>query len=632
MAYTKNRWRNNDPSTPLSAERLDHIEAGIEAAHSIAETASTSNDMIKDRVMVLEQGASGIDARIEEKVTAAVGAIKPPEVNRDDIREVVGEVLQQQPSHEPDLTPITSRLAALESAQLGFREGEEYISQITYYWPDWYREDSSWNQALDYEAPLGFVVLNRHSGNWTEYDQDFHTQAKRAKARGASPLFYVRCAFGYVADRQAGEASNYPNWETYTHDAILAQVQNILDHYGDVCAGIFLDEYANGWGTQAGRLPWFKQLYTLVKAKVGARFVVGNPGSNTPEEWMKTADVLMTFESSAEKYLSDEKNGGAVHPEHYQLYPSTRFWHLVHDVTEDNLLAVTQRARELGVSHLCFTDRTFEVGNGNIHNPQFNPYDRVPSKWIREAQSAWAAGTLTTYTRVADLAKKVGGGVTLVSSEEEAAKLPLGALYAIVASTKPTIVGTAGENTNGASFQPAITGAQAGDKVVIAVNTKGVDSMTLTPPPGFTAAVEGYWAGTQRSWLFTGEYASDLTVTASQVAEIGYAAVAIRGATSITVGTPKDRVKEPAESTTITAPEVQSGKSDLVLGFAFERTSARETEEQVTVSEGWEKIHFTAQGANYQTVTVAEGTGTLTVSYPNSQQSNGLGVQVVAHG
>ena len=29
MAYTPQEWRNGDPETPLSAERLNHIEQGI---------------------------------------------------------------------------------------------------------------------------------------------------------------------------------------------------------------------------------------------------------------------------------------------------------------------------------------------------------------------------------------------------------------------------------------------------------------------------------------------------------------------------------------------------------------------------------------------------------------------------
>lgn len=36
MTYQKQQWRNNDRSTPLSAERLNHMEEGIADAHSNA--------------------------------------------------------------------------------------------------------------------------------------------------------------------------------------------------------------------------------------------------------------------------------------------------------------------------------------------------------------------------------------------------------------------------------------------------------------------------------------------------------------------------------------------------------------------------------------------------------------------
>ncbi len=36
MAYTPQTWNNDDPATPLSAERLTHIEEGIEAADTAA--------------------------------------------------------------------------------------------------------------------------------------------------------------------------------------------------------------------------------------------------------------------------------------------------------------------------------------------------------------------------------------------------------------------------------------------------------------------------------------------------------------------------------------------------------------------------------------------------------------------
>lgn len=155
---------------------------------------------------------------------------------------------------------------------------------------------------------------------------------------------------------------------------------------------------------------------------------------------------------------------------------------------------------------------------------------------------------------------------------------------------------------------------------------------TVTAPAGFTTLVDGYWKGTQRSWVFSGPWSGDLTVTADQPLEFGYAAVALRGAASVTAGMVKDRETEPVESTTVTAPAVEHGTNDIAIGIAFERTSAVENPEQVTVNDGWTIEHYTAQGTNFQTTLIGVGgTGDMVATYPNAQATNGFGVQVVAH-
>ena len=94
----------------------------------------------------------------------------------------------------------------------------------------------------------------------------------------------------------------------------------------------------------------------------------------------------------------------------------------------------------------------------------------------------------------------------------------------------------------------------------------------------------------------------------------------------------KKRQAEPTETGTCTAPEVPA-TTGLTLGFAFERTTAPETADQVTINTGWDRLEFAAQeGSNLQTVLVARRTaqaGDLTVTYPNTQVANGAGVQVV---
>ena len=227
-----------------------------------------------------------------------------------------------------------------------------------------------------------------------------------------------------------------------------------------------------------------------------------------------------------------------------------------------------------------------------------------------------------------------GGGIIVVSSEEEAAALPIGTVYVIAPGepTPVTIVGTVGENITTATFTPTIPNATTGDTIIIAANTKAVSGPTITAPAGFTTLVDGYWKGTQRSWVFSGPWSEDLTITTDQPLEFAYAAVAVRGARYVTTGMVKDREMEPTESTTVTAPAVAHGTNDLVIGIAFERTTSDETPGQVTVNAGWTIEHYTAQGMNIQTVLIGVGgTGDMVVTYPNAQATNGVGVQVVAY-
>ena len=55
MAYARNVWHNDDPATPLSAERLDRIEQGIESAHVTADAVTVASESLKTRVTSLEK-------------------------------------------------------------------------------------------------------------------------------------------------------------------------------------------------------------------------------------------------------------------------------------------------------------------------------------------------------------------------------------------------------------------------------------------------------------------------------------------------------------------------------------------------------------------------------------------------
>ena len=253
---------------------------------------------------------------------------------------------------------------------------------------------------------------------------------------------------------------------------------------------------------------------------------------------------------------------------------------------------------------------------------------------------------LATKAELTEALKRVG--ITVCSTEAEAQALPDGTLYFLVSAAAPapsptpgpapaagpTLVASAAGQVVGQTVTIKVDG-KAGDKLVIGLNEKAQGTpANLTIPQGWDQIVAPYWVGTMRAVVITGPWAPTVTLTLSQNAEIGWAATSIRGASTIKAGDVKKRQAPPTETTTCTAPALAG--EGVVLGFAFERTSAVESSEQVTVSAGWEKLAFAAQeGLNYQTVTLARRTGSqpadMVVTYPNAQGSNGLAVQVIAH-
>ena len=254
--------------------------------------------------------------------------------------------------------------------------------------------------------------------------------------------------------------------------------------------------------------------------------------------------------------------------------------------------------------------------------------------------------SLATKDQLAAALKNVG--ITICSTEAEAQALPDGALYFLASGTAkpptpppgpapaagPTLVTALAAQVVGQTITIASDGKQ-GDKMIIGVNTKatGASSANVELPQGWEQLVAPYWVGTMRFTLLAGPWAPTVNITLSQNAEVGWAGAVIRGASTIEAGTVKKRQADPTETTTCTAPALAG--EGLVLGWAFERTSAGETAEQVSVSSGWEKVAFAAQeGANYQTVIIAKrlvaASQDLVVTYPNAQGSNGAGVQVIA--
>lgn len=291
-----------------------------------------------------------------------------------------------------------------------FQTGARYYSPVTYYWPDYYQDGkpgqfSKWAQTLKFRDELGYVIMNRNSGDWEAYEKDFKKQAELALAAGAKKiLFYIKTQYG-VASLPATDPArnNIPNPDKFTKTYILEQLKRAKQWYGDLVQGVFLDEVINGWGDQAGRVPWYKDLIDTIRTNEGLNFVIGiNTGSNISEEMCKLDfNVCMMYEGTAQKFLTNDEQTPIL-PAHMAEYPSTRWWATVHTTNSINYREVFQKLDSLGIGHVYVTDGVLaEDGqNGGQWAPVGNPYANPPGEKIRELIIPWIKGYLELKLRV----------------------------------------------------------------------------------------------------------------------------------------------------------------------------------------------------------------------------------------
>lgn len=308
-----------------------------------------------------------------------------------------------------------TELRSLAKEQSPFKNGDRYYSPITYFWPDYYKEDkpgqiSKWAETLKFRDKLGYVILNRNSGDWEQFDQDFKKQAELALGAGAKRLlFYVKTQYGVSSLPSTHPARNgVPDPDKYTHEYIKKQIAFAKRWYGDLVQGVFLDEMINGWGETSARIPWYRTLLFDLRQEYGPSFVLGvNTGTNISKEICTLDfDVCMMFEGTAEKFL-EENEQSPVLPAHMAEYPSTRWWATIHSTKESNYKQVFAKVDRLSIGHLYITDGVLveDPNRGGQWEPVGNPYENPPSKHILDLVVPWLKGFLPLQQKVQDLPK-----------------------------------------------------------------------------------------------------------------------------------------------------------------------------------------------------------------------------------
>lgn len=345
-----------------------------------------------------KEALSATDAKAAEASSKAATAVQPDALSAYATSEALAKVKQ-------------AAEAAAEAVAPPFRSGERYSSPVTYYWPDYYDEakgTSKWAKALKAAGTLGIVILNKDSGNWDEKNEDFGKQASRALAAGARrAVFYVKTQYGVASLPPNDPArAGVPNPDKYTKEYILGQIAKFTDQYGEVAQGVFLDETINGWGAQAGRVQWYRELIAAIREQYGQSFyIVVNAGSNmSPEMCALDFDTAMMFEQDAGKFLNEDANAPVL-PDHMRSYPSEKWWAVIHGVTKDNYRQVFEKLDTLPIGHAYITDGVLveDPNRGGQWEPVGNPYANPPSEQLIKLTSSWIRGTLGLALEVEDL-------------------------------------------------------------------------------------------------------------------------------------------------------------------------------------------------------------------------------------
>jgi len=224
-----------------------------------------------------------------------------------------------------------------------------------------------WTQLNSAAAQVPVTaIMNPFNGPGNSLDGNYVTAVNSLNSAGGRSIGYVHTSYGSrPLEDVLADIDRYDNW--YDVD------------------GIFVDEMANTG--PAERLNYYKSIYDHVKAIDPQWEVMGNPGTNTIEQYLTwpTADRLMVFEGFGSNYPGYTPSTWNFN------HDSSRFVHLVHAESSENLEAVLNFAVARNAGGIYIT---------NDELP--NPWDTLPTYWNEEVA---AVGQLNTSFLESDFDK-----------------------------------------------------------------------------------------------------------------------------------------------------------------------------------------------------------------------------------
>ena len=189
------------------------------------------------------------------------------------------------------------------------------------------------------------AIMNPASSPGTKIDSNYVSYVNAARAAGLTVIGYVTSSYGAASV-----------------ESLKAQIDKYYSWYN--VDGIFFDEGSNNCTTAN----YYATLNAYVKSKGGKAVTIINPGTNTQECFIATADIICNFEGPYSSYQSWSPYSW-VHK-----YDANRFWHIVHTTSESNMPQAISLSRQRKGGWIYVTPDVME-----------NPYDTLPptSYWER---------------------------------------------------------------------------------------------------------------------------------------------------------------------------------------------------------------------------------------------------------
>ena len=213
--------------------------------------------------------------------------------------------------------------------------------------PTYFYPGPGWTRAEKGAPTVGLVIINPNSGPGASKDPAYAAEVTRARARGLVVLGYVYTSNGLRAGAVVkSEVDKYYLW------------------YG--LDGIFFDEADP---SDCSKQAYYKNLYNYVKAKGGVARVVINPGTNLPECYISTTDIMLNFEGGYNAYVTWRPSAWVA------KYPAKRFWQLVYATPQGNIAQAVAMSKNRNAGWVYVTPDVLA-----------NPWDTLPplSYWNSE--------------------------------------------------------------------------------------------------------------------------------------------------------------------------------------------------------------------------------------------------------